>query len=150
MSVAALRVMKQPPRAQAQTHRVSVRVLLVRHALLSDASLPLPPPNGRVDHNKPTKEERTRKAADPRKILIECGRCSIFTDYGNCILPKQRQLNGPSTVCQRSWKRLYGDRASLLVSDIKHLADRIGVGVEQGVERVILTVSPEGKSHSKD
>jgi hypothetical protein len=45
---------------------------------------------------------------------------------------------------------IYGDRASLLVSDIKHLADRIGVGVEQGVERVILTVSPEGKSHSKD
>jgi hypothetical protein len=45
---------------------------------------------------------------------------------------------------------IYGDRASLLLSDIKHLADRIGVGVEQGVERVILTVSPQGKSHSKD
>ena len=44
---------------------------------------------------------------------------------------------------------IYGDRASILVSDFKHLADRIGVGVEQGVERVILTVSPEGKSHSK-
>jgi hypothetical protein len=45
---------------------------------------------------------------------------------------------------------IYGDRASVLVSDIKHLADRIGVGVEQGAKRVILTLSPEGKSHSKD
>jgi hypothetical protein len=44
---------------------------------------------------------------------------------------------------------IYGDRASVLVSDIKHLADRIGVGVEQGGKRVILTVSPQGKSHSK-
>ncbi|HEY8851648.1 MAG TPA: hypothetical protein VIM36_05665 [Gemmatimonadaceae bacterium] len=45
---------------------------------------------------------------------------------------------------------IYGDRASVFVSDIKHLAECIGVGVEQGAERVILTVSPEGKSHSKD
>jgi len=44
---------------------------------------------------------------------------------------------------------IYGDRASMLMSDIERLADRIGVGVEQGAERVILTVSPEGKSHSK-
>jgi hypothetical protein len=45
---------------------------------------------------------------------------------------------------------IYGDRRSALVSDIRHLADRIGVEVEEGAERVILTVSPEGKSHSKD
>ena len=45
---------------------------------------------------------------------------------------------------------IYGDRASALVSDIKHLADRIGVGIEQDAGRVILTVSPKGKSHSKD
>ncbi len=44
---------------------------------------------------------------------------------------------------------IYGDRASVFVSDIKHLADRIGVGIEQGATRVILTVSPQGKSHSK-
>jgi len=44
---------------------------------------------------------------------------------------------------------IYGDRAGAFVSDIKRLADRIGVGVEQHAERVILTVSPEGKSHSK-
>ena len=45
---------------------------------------------------------------------------------------------------------IYGDRISGLMSDIKHLADRIGVGVEEAGKRVILTVSPEGKSHSKD
>ena len=44
---------------------------------------------------------------------------------------------------------IYGDRASVFMSDIEHLADRIGVGVEQGATRVILTVSPEGTSHSK-
>jgi len=45
---------------------------------------------------------------------------------------------------------IYGDRATAFVSDMKHLADSIGVDVEQGGKRVILTVSPEGKSHSKD
>jgi len=44
---------------------------------------------------------------------------------------------------------IYGDRASVLVSDIKHLADRVGVGIEEGGRRVILTVSPQGNSHSK-
>jgi hypothetical protein len=45
---------------------------------------------------------------------------------------------------------IYGDRGSGVVSDIKHLTDRIGVGIEEDAKRVILTVSPEGKSHSKD
>ena len=45
---------------------------------------------------------------------------------------------------------IYGDQASVVVSDIKRLADRIGVGVEQRAARVILTVTPEGNSHSKD
>ena len=45
---------------------------------------------------------------------------------------------------------IYDDRASVVVSDIKRLGDRIGVGVEQRAARVILTVTPEGNSHSKD
>jgi len=45
---------------------------------------------------------------------------------------------------------IYGDRGPIIVSDIKRLADRIGVGVEQRAQRVILTILPEGKSHSKD
>jgi hypothetical protein len=44
---------------------------------------------------------------------------------------------------------IYGDRAPILVSDIKRLAERIGISVEQRAQRVILTILPEGKSHSK-
>jgi hypothetical protein len=64
----------------------------------------------------------------------------------------QGTLRGRSGSSGRSQLELmiYGDRASAFMSDIKHLADRIGVGVEQDATRVILTVSPEGKSHSKD
>jgi hypothetical protein len=43
---------------------------------------------------------------------------------------------------------LYGDRASSSLSSIRRLADTIGVAVEGDAVRVILTVLPEGKSHS--
>jgi signal transduction histidine kinase len=45
---------------------------------------------------------------------------------------------------------IYGEGATSTVSDIERLASRVGVGVEQDGERVILTILPEGKSHSKD
>jgi len=45
---------------------------------------------------------------------------------------------------------IYGERATAVVSDIERLASRIGVGVEQHGQSVILTILPEGKSHSKD
>ena len=45
---------------------------------------------------------------------------------------------------------IYGERSAGLVSDIERLTSRIGVGVEQRGQRVILTILPEGKSHSKD
>jgi hypothetical protein len=45
---------------------------------------------------------------------------------------------------------IYGDAAAAVVSDIGYLASRIGVGVEQRGPSVILTILPEGKSHSKD
>jgi hypothetical protein len=45
---------------------------------------------------------------------------------------------------------IYGDASAAVVSDIERLASRIGVGVEQHAQRVILTILPEGKSHSKD
>jgi hypothetical protein len=44
---------------------------------------------------------------------------------------------------------VYGDRASVILDNIRRLADVIGVAVEEHAERVILTVLPEGKSHSK-
>lgn len=45
---------------------------------------------------------------------------------------------------------IYGDAAAIVVSDIERLASRVGVGVEQRGQSVILTILPEGKSHSKD
>lgn len=45
---------------------------------------------------------------------------------------------------------IYGDGAAAVVSDIERLASRIGVAVEQHGRSVILTILPEGKSHSKD
>jgi len=44
---------------------------------------------------------------------------------------------------------IHGDRAAGLVSDIERLASRIGVGVEEHDQRVILRILPEGKSYSK-
>ena len=43
---------------------------------------------------------------------------------------------------------IYGEGAAVVVSDIERLASLIGVSVEQRGKRVILTVLPEGKSHS--
>lgn len=45
---------------------------------------------------------------------------------------------------------IYGERVAGVVSDIERLASRVGVGVEQHGHRVILSILPEGKSHSKD
>jgi hypothetical protein len=45
---------------------------------------------------------------------------------------------------------IHGESSAGLVSDIERLASRIGVAVEEHGQRVILTILPEGKSHSKD
>jgi hypothetical protein len=44
---------------------------------------------------------------------------------------------------------IYGDGAAAAVSDIERLASRVGVTVEEHGQSVILTILPEGKSHSK-
>ena len=54
----------------------------------------------------------------------------------------------PSGAGSRIELMVYGDRASVILSGIRRLADVIGVTVEEHGERVILTVLPEGKSHS--
>ena len=45
---------------------------------------------------------------------------------------------------------IYGERSAAIVSDIERLTSRIGVGVEQDGQRVILTVLPQGNKNSKD
>ena len=54
----------------------------------------------------------------------------------------------PNGTGSRIELMVYGDRASVILSGIRRLADVIGVTVEEHGERVILTVLPEGKSHS--
>ena len=45
---------------------------------------------------------------------------------------------------------IYGEAADSILSDIKRLASRIDVQVEEHRQRVILKVYPQGTSHSKD
>ncbi len=45
---------------------------------------------------------------------------------------------------------IYGERGPGVVSEIRRLGERIGVGVEERGQTVILKVSPEGHSHSKE
>jgi signal transduction histidine kinase len=45
---------------------------------------------------------------------------------------------------------IYGESSAVLVSDIERLASRTAVVIEQQGQSVILTVLPQGKSHSKD
>jgi len=43
---------------------------------------------------------------------------------------------------------IYGEPGSSVVSDIERLTSRIGVGLEQDGQRVILRILPQGQSHS--
>jgi hypothetical protein len=45
---------------------------------------------------------------------------------------------------------IYGERAEAVVFAIKRFAQMVGVAVEQSGERVILTLSPEGRTNSKE
>jgi hypothetical protein len=54
---------------------------------------------------------------------------------------------GPGTRIELA---IHAESRAGLVSDIERLASRIGVAVEEHGPRVILTILPEGKSHSKD
>jgi hypothetical protein len=45
---------------------------------------------------------------------------------------------------------IYGDEATTFVSDIKLFSDSIGLGIKSGERGVILTVSPQDLSHSKE
>jgi hypothetical protein len=97
-------------------------------------------------------------ASFAERASSQIGEASALTDgllaLIGCVLAAEAQGTLISARGASGGSRLelmiYGDRASSLVSDIKRLADRIGVVVEHRAERVILTVSPEGKSHSKD
>jgi hypothetical protein len=107
----------------------------------------------RVAHEVSTKD--VVSFAD--RAASQVGEASALTDgllaLVSSVLTAQADgtLKTPSRASAGSRIELmiYGDRAPILVSDIKRLAERIGISVEQRAQRVILTILPEGKSHSK-
>jgi hypothetical protein len=92
------------------------------------------------------------------RAALQVGVASGLTDGLLCLVSSvlAAQADGtlrslpPKGTGSRIELTVYGDRASITLSGIRHLADTIGVAVEEDAERVILTVLPEGKSHSKD
>ena len=90
------------------------------------------------------------------RAALEVGVASALTDgllgLVSSVLAAQAEgtlrtlpPNGPGS---RIELMVYGDRASVILSGINRLAEVVGVTVEEHGERVILTVLPEGKSHS--
>jgi hypothetical protein len=90
------------------------------------------------------------------RAALQVGVASWLTEgmlalYG-CLLAAQAEgtlISKNARGQSRIELEIRGDRADGLVFDIKRLADLIGVGIERADERVILTVSPGGKSYSK-
>lgn len=90
------------------------------------------------------------------RAVLQVGVASALTDgllgLVSSVLTAQAEGNlrrlPPSGAGSRIELMVYGDRASVILSGIRRLADVVGVTVEEHGERVILTVLPEGKSHS--
>ena len=90
------------------------------------------------------------------RAALEVGVASALTDglLGLVSSVLTAQAEGklrtlpPDSTGSRIELMVYGDRASVILSGIRRLADVIGVTVAEHGERVILTVLPEGKSHS--
>ena len=92
------------------------------------------------------------------RAVIQVGEASALTDgllaLVNSVLAAQAAGTLKSAARHGAGSQIelmiYGDAAPGLLSDIERLASRIGVGVEPHGQRVILTILPEGKRHSKD
>jgi len=96
-------------------------------------------------------------AAFAERAAAQMGEASSLTDGLLALVGAMVAPNADPSVARpthggesRIELMIYGDAAAAIVSDIERLASRIGVGVEQHGQSVILTILPEGKSHSKD
>jgi len=92
------------------------------------------------------------------RAVIQVGEASALTDgllaFVSAVMSAVedgtlRTVSGHGAQTQMELM-IYGDRAPSIVSDIERLASAVNVSVEQHGQRVILTILPEGKSHSKD
>ena len=115
--------------------------------------------NTEVVRSRSARETSPQEVASfAERALSQVGEASALTDgllaLVNSVLDAQtagtlKKARGHGAG-SRIELMIYGEGATGIVSEIERLASRVGVSVEQDGERVILTILPEGKSHSKD
>ncbi len=146
-------------RSQATEAPQAVREILRRagHELrnaLNGVSVNVEVVRSRADRERSPRE----LASFAERASAQMGEVSALTDgllaLVGSVLASQAggtlKTAGDGGAGSRVELKIYGDRAAGLMSDIERLTSRIGVGVEQHGQSVILTILPEGKSHSKD
>jgi len=92
------------------------------------------------------------------RASAQVGEASALTDgllaFVGSVLSAQSagtlKTTGDGGAGSRIELMIYGERSATIVSDIERLTSRIGVGVEQDGQRVILRVLPQGNKNSKD
>jgi hypothetical protein len=146
-------------RTQATEAPPAVREILRRagHELrnaLNGVSVNVEVVRSRADREGSPKE----LASFAERASAQVGEASALTDgllaFVGSVLTSQAagtlKATGDGGAGSRIELMIYGERSAGVMSDIERLTSRIGVGVEQRGQRVILTILPEGKSHSKD
>ena len=115
--------------------------------------------NVEVVRSRSAREEPPKDIAPfAERASAQVGEASALTDgllaFVNSVLRAQAEgtlkTTGGRSAGSQVELMIYGERGVGFVSDIERLASRTGVGVEQRGQSVILTILPEGKSHSKD
>jgi hypothetical protein len=97
-------------------------------------------------------------ASFAERASAQVGEASALTDgllaFVGSVLSAQSggtlKTTGDGGAGSRIELMIYGERSATIVSDIERLTSRIGVGVEQDGQRVILRVLPQGNKNSKD
>jgi hypothetical protein len=92
------------------------------------------------------------------RAVIQVGVANTLTEslfaFVGCVLAAQARGTLRTVAGGSGGTRLelmiYGDNAEALVSAIKRFGELTGAGVEQRNGRVILSLSSEGRSHSKE
>jgi hypothetical protein len=97
-------------------------------------------------------------ASFAERASAQVGEASALTDgllaFVGSVLAAQAagtlKTTGDGGAGTRIELMIYGERSATTLSDIERMTSRTGVGVEEHGQRVIFTVLPQGKSHSKD
>ena len=121
--------------------------------------------NGVAVNVEVVRSRADREGSPPRELAsfaerasAQVGEASALTDgllaFVSSVLSAQSggtlKTTGDGGAGSRIELMIYGERSATIVSDIERLTSRIGVGVEQDGQRVILTVLPQGNKNSKD